>query len=63
MMQALNLSSNSVKQIVKPELVSEVYNSTQNQKSDKADVKQSNVVDLQKHKNFNLTLEAYSDCV
>jgi hypothetical protein len=58
MMQAAN-----VKQVVKPELVSKVRNSTLNQRTDEVDVKESNVVDLQKHKNFNRYLEAYSDCV
>jgi hypothetical protein len=58
MMQAAN-----VKPVTKPELVNKVYSPTLSQRTDEADVKESNVVDLQKHKNFNRYLEAYSDCV
>jgi hypothetical protein len=60
MMQALILNSTLV---VKPEIAKEVYNPAISKKTDEGKVQESNVVDLQKHKNFNRTLEAYSDCV
>ena len=59
-MQALNLNST---QVVKPEIAKEVYNPALSKKTDGGKVQESNVADLQKHKNFNRTLEAYSDCV
>jgi hypothetical protein len=60
MMQALNLNST---QVVKPEIAKEVYNPALSKKTDEGNKQESNVVDFQKHKNFNRTLEAYSDCV
>ncbi len=59
-MQASNLNST---QVVKPEIAKEIYNPALSKKTDGGKVQESNVVDLQKHKNFNRTLEAYSDCV
>ena len=59
-MQALNLNST---QVVKPEVTKEVYNPSLSKKTDEVNAQESNVVDFQKHKNFNRTLEAYSDCV
>lgn len=59
-MQALNLNST---QVVKPEMAKEVYNPELSKKTEEVNVQESNIVDFQKHKNFNRTLEAYSDCV
>lgn len=59
-MQALNLNST---QVVKPEMAKEVYNPGLSKKTEEVNVQESNIVDFQKHKNFNRTLEAYSDCV
>lgn len=57
-MQALN-----VKPAAKPQLLNEIYEPSLNQKSDKVKVKETHVLTLQKPKNINRLLEAYSDCV
>ncbi|MBX9676059.1 MAG: hypothetical protein K2V71_05570 [Methylotenera sp.] len=57
-MQALN-----VKPDAKPQLLNEIYEPPLNQKSDKVKVQETNVSSLQKPKNINRLLEAYSDCV
>ena len=57
-MQALN-----VKPATKPQLLNEIYEPALNQKSDKVKAQETNVLTLQKPKNINRLLEAYSDCV
>jgi hypothetical protein len=58
MMQATN-----VKKVVRPELNDEVYEPALSQKSDKVKVQEADILSLNKPKNFNRTIEAYSDCV
>lgn len=57
-MQALNVNP-----AAKPQLLNEIYEPSLNQKSDKVKVQETNVLILQKPKNINRLLEAYSDCV
>jgi hypothetical protein len=58
MMQATN-----VKKVASLELTDEIYEPTLNQKSDKVKVQEANILNLNKQKNFNRTIEAFSDCV
>ena len=58
MMQAANLETSNVKNVVKTQTTDKL---TDAQKADK--VKQSEVVEQSKRPSFNRTLEAYSDCV
>ncbi len=57
-MQALNVNP-----AAKPQLLNEIYEPSLNQKSDKVKVQETNVLILQKPKNINRLLKAYSDCV
>jgi hypothetical protein len=57
-----------VKQVAKSELSSKVYASALSPKAgqvkaQEANVRESNVIDLQKQANFKRMFEAYSDCV
>ncbi|MES2501744.1 MAG: hypothetical protein V4545_03985 [Pseudomonadota bacterium] len=63
-MQALNVKPAVQSQVAsKPQLLSEIYEPPLNQKSDKVKVQEANILSLQKPKNINRLLEAYSDCV
>lgn len=53
----------NVKQVAKPEVISQVYETALGQKANKVKVQESNVVDLQKQASFKRMFEAYSDCV
>lgn len=57
-MQSLN-----VKPVSKPQLLNEIYEPPLSEKSDKVKVQEANILKLQKLKNTNRLLEAYSDCV
>ena len=52
-----------VKQVAKPEQISNVYETALSQKADQTKAQDSNVIDLQKQANFKRMFEAYSDCV
>lgn len=58
MMQVIN-----VKKVVEAELIDEIYEPALNQKSDKLKVQEASILSLKKQKDFNRTLEAFSDCV
>ena len=63
-MQALNVNPVSTSQLESnPQLLSEIYEPSLNQKSDKAKVQEANILSLQKPRNLRRLLEAYSDCV
>ena len=63
------MSALNVKPVVQPELepipqlLNEIYEPPLSQKSDKVKVQEANILNLQKPKNLNRLLEAYSDCV
>jgi hypothetical protein len=57
-MQAQNLATSNVKNVVKTQATAKLASE---QKTDK--VKQSEVVEQSKRPSFSRTLEAYSDCV
>ena len=57
------MQATSFNKVAKPELISEIYEPALSQKSDKVKVQEANILSLQKHKNLNRLLEAYSDCV
>lgn len=57
-MQVIN-----VKKVVEAELIDEIYEPALNQKSDKIKVQEASILSLKKQKDFNRTLEAFSDCV
>lgn len=58
MMQATN-----VKKVAKPELIDDIYEPALSQKSDKVKVQEASILSLKKQKDFNRTIEAFSDCV
>lgn len=62
-MQALNVKPALNQQASKPQLLNEIYEPSLSQKSDKVKVQEANILSLQKPKNINRLLEAYSDCV
>jgi hypothetical protein len=63
-MQALNVKPVfQMQSESKPQLLNEIYEPALNQKSGKVKVQEANILSLQKPKNINRLLEAYSDCV
>jgi hypothetical protein len=63
-MQALNVKPVFQTQSdPQPQLLSEIYEPSLSQKSDKVKVQEANILNLQKLKNLKRLLEAYSDCV
>ncbi len=52
-----------VKQVVKPELISQVYETALSHQADKTKVQASNAVDSQTQTSCKRMFEAYGDCV
>lgn len=57
------MQATNVKKVVTTELNDEVHEPALSQKSDKVKVQEADILSLNKPKNFNRTIEAYSDCV
>jgi hypothetical protein len=57
------MQAQNVKPVSIPPQVSEIYEPPLNPKSDKVKVQEANILSLQKPKNLQRLLEAYSDCV
>ncbi len=57
------MQATNVKKVVKPELIDKIYEPALSQKSDKVKVQEASILSLKKQKDFNRTIEAFSDCV